>query len=111
MKQFAIKLDLEYYGLATLDFIKFVDELPCILEYVEGSFETDENITLEVSEDGKTLFFNVSDDIELEQGESIANNPQIGRIVPEIMQTNFREIMAKKYRIVYRIENDRIAWR
>ena len=47
-------------------------------------------------------------DYLIEQGESIVSNPQIGRIVPEIMQTNFREIIAKKYRIVYRIENDRI---
>jgi len=40
----------------------------------------------------------------VERGESIPQNPQIGRIVPEISNPTIREIISKKYRIVYRIK-------
>ena len=42
-------------------------------------------------------------DYLVERGESVFQNPQIGRIVPEISDPKIREIIAKKYRIVYRI--------
>jgi len=44
----------------------------------------------------------------IERAESVSQNPQIGRIVPEISNQNIREILAKKYRIVYRITENRI---
>jgi len=44
----------------------------------------------------------------IEQGESISQNPKIGRIVPEISNPNIRELITKKYRIVYRIKSDQI---
>jgi len=40
----------------------------------------------------------------IEQGESIALNPHIGRIVPEISNPKIRELIVKKYRIVYRVQ-------
>ena len=44
----------------------------------------------------------------IEQGESISQNPKIGRIVPEISNPNLRELITKKYRIVYRIKSNQI---
>ena len=44
----------------------------------------------------------------VDRGESIFKNPQIGRNVPEISNPNIRELIAKKYRIVYYIQSDQI---
>lgn len=44
----------------------------------------------------------------IERGESISQNQEIGRIVPEISNPSIRELIAKKYRIVYRIKKDNI---
>jgi addiction module RelE/StbE family toxin len=44
----------------------------------------------------------------IEQGESIAHNPHIGRIVPEISNPEIRELIVKKYRIVYRVHEQGI---
>jgi len=44
----------------------------------------------------------------VDRAESISLNPHIGRIVPELSDKTIREIIAKKYRIVYRITNERI---
>ncbi len=44
----------------------------------------------------------------IERGDSISQNPDIGRIVPEISNPGIRELIAKKYRLVYRIKNDKI---
>ena len=44
----------------------------------------------------------------IERGESISQNPQIGRIVPEISIPEIREIIVKKYRIVYKIKKEKI---
>jgi toxin ParE1/3/4 len=47
-------------------------------------------------------------DYLIDRGESLGDHPQMGRIVPEIGNENIREIIAKKYRIIYRISNERI---
>ena len=44
----------------------------------------------------------------IEQGESISQNPKIGRTVPEISNPYIREIIANKYRIVYRLKKKTI---
>ena len=44
----------------------------------------------------------------IERGESISRNPKIGRTVPEISNPDIREIIVKKYRIVYRVKKDKI---
>ena len=44
----------------------------------------------------------------IQRGEEVPKNPRIGRIVPEISNPNVREIIAKKYRIVYRIQKNTI---
>ncbi|MBN2410148.1 type II toxin-antitoxin system RelE/ParE family toxin [candidate division KSB1 bacterium] len=45
----------------------------------------------------------------VEHGELIAQNPWIGRIVPELANPDIREIIVKKYRLVYKIEKEKIV--
>ena len=40
--------------------------------------------------------------------ESIPDNPESGRVVPEIRNPDYRERFVHKYRIIYRIESERI---
>lgn len=44
----------------------------------------------------------------IERGESISQNPKIGCVVPEISNPSIRELITKKYRIVYRIKKGKI---
>ena len=44
----------------------------------------------------------------IEQGESIALNPHMGRMVPEISNPEIRELIIKKYRIVYHVHEQEI---
>ena len=40
--------------------------------------------------------------------KKIENHPEIGRIIPELPMSGYREILYKKYRIIYRISNEDI---
>jgi toxin ParE1/3/4 len=44
----------------------------------------------------------------IERAESLSNNPLRGRAVPEISNPDIRELIFKKYRIVYRIRGKSI---
>ncbi len=44
----------------------------------------------------------------IERGKFIAQNPHIGRMVPEISNPEIRGLIIKKYRIVYRVQKSRI---
>lgn len=44
----------------------------------------------------------------IDQGETLKDNPRIGRIVREIDNENIRELIAKKYRIIYRVSEERV---
>ncbi len=39
----------------------------------------------------------------IDQGETLKDHPKIGRIVSEVGNENIRELIAKKYRIIYRV--------
>ena len=41
--------------------------------------------------------------------EELKSSPEIGRIVPEIRNNQFRELIYGNYRIIYRIEAEQIA--
>ena len=41
--------------------------------------------------------------------EQLKSSPEIGRIVPEIRNEQFRELIYGNYRIVYRIEKEQIS--
>jgi plasmid stabilization system protein ParE len=44
----------------------------------------------------------------LEKGESVAHFPELGRMVPEFGRDDIRERFIYSYRLIYRIEIDRI---
>jgi len=44
----------------------------------------------------------------VETAEAILNHPELGRIVPEIDDRSIRERLVYSYRIIYRIEQERI---
>jgi len=44
----------------------------------------------------------------LEQADLLFENPRRGRLVPEIANPDIRELIFKKYRIVYRLKANRI---
>ncbi len=44
----------------------------------------------------------------IERGESILQNPKIGRVGPEISNPCIRELITKKYRMVYRVKKGKI---
>ena len=41
--------------------------------------------------------------------EQLRLNPEIGRIVPEIMEHQFRELIYGNYRVIYRVETKQIS--
>ena len=41
--------------------------------------------------------------------EQLKLSPKMGRIVQEILDTNYRELIYRNYRIIYRIENKQIS--
>jgi len=41
--------------------------------------------------------------------EQLKSSPEIGRVVPEINNTQFREIIYGNYRVIYRIEKIQIS--
>jgi len=41
--------------------------------------------------------------------EQLEISPELGRVVPEIGNIQFRELICSNYRIIYRIEQDRIS--
>ena len=41
--------------------------------------------------------------------EQLKSSPEIGRIVPEIRNNQFRELIYGNYRIIYRIEQEKIS--
>ena len=44
----------------------------------------------------------------IEAAEHLANFPLVGRLVPEAEQENIRELLFHHYRIIYRVEEERI---
>ncbi len=44
----------------------------------------------------------------IDQTEALEDHPRLGRVVPETGNENIREIIARKYRIIYRVSEDGI---
>jgi len=44
----------------------------------------------------------------IDRGETLVSNHRIGRLVPEISNPDIREIIARNYRVVYRIKEEEI---
>lgn len=41
----------------------------------------------------------------IDRAETVVGNPKMGRVVPELRDEDIREIIAKNYRIVYRLKS------
>jgi plasmid stabilization system protein ParE len=44
----------------------------------------------------------------IRRGDSLSRTPRIGRRVPELLDSGFREIIAGAYRIVYRLDESQV---
>lgn len=67
-----------------------------------------ENIYNYISFDNKSAAQKVAERI-FKKVESLAKNPERGRIVPETNREEIREIFEGEYRIIYRIETKRVS--
>lgn len=45
----------------------------------------------------------------IERTRSLSRYPSIGRVVPEVGDEAFREILVHSYRVIYRVERDRVT--
>ena len=45
----------------------------------------------------------------VETAESIPEYPQLGRVVPELGDSNIRERLVHRYRLIYRLEESRVV--
>lgn len=45
----------------------------------------------------------------IETAETISEYPQLGRMVPELGEPNIRERLVHRYRLIYRLEQDRVV--
>jgi len=73
---------LYYFGEEALNDVQFVDELPCIIEYRDNAriflnyddpeSEITDQFTIEVSADGKTIWFNSTGGFTIEDGQVVA---------------------------------------
>ena len=64
------KLELKYYGEEPIYEIKFKDVLPCILEYA-GNYQSTINVTVQVSEDKKIVWFNATPEVIVSDGTTV----------------------------------------
>jgi len=65
------KLSFTYYGNQVLTDVRIKDELPCVLEaYDLITWTSNKNFSREISSDGKTIWFNLSED-EISDGETV----------------------------------------
>ncbi|MBI9071228.1 MAG: type II toxin-antitoxin system RelE/ParE family toxin [Melioribacteraceae bacterium] len=60
-----------------------------------------------IAKDNSVTAINFIDKL-ISAGESILDNPEKGRVVPELSIKNIREIIYKNYRIVYVIKQNQI---
>lgn len=47
--------------------------------------------------------------LALETGNSLSSLPERGRIVPEVGDSNVRELFVFAYRLIYRVHDDRVV--
>ncbi len=85
--------------------IEFAESAVCDLEEIRDWYADQQ-----VPDVGKRLIAEV-----IAQAESLATLPESGRVVPELGLANLREIIYPPFRIVYRLDADRIriirVWR
>ena len=68
--------------------------------WTERAINDLEGIEIYIASDNPEMATEFVEEI-LESASIISDNPQIGRIVPELSQESLRELIHKNYRIVY----------
>ncbi|MDC2888976.1 type II toxin-antitoxin system RelE/ParE family toxin [Psychrosphaera algicola] len=64
-----------------------------------------ESISDYIALDKESAAINWVNDI-LDSTDSLANQPEMGRAVPELLGTNYRELIVGNYRVIYSIGSD-----
>lgn len=77
------------------------------LEWTEPSLLDLENLREYIAKDSE---YYASQFIEriIEAAETLQEQPRIGRVVPEAEDETIRELLFQNYRIMYRVEPDRV---
>jgi toxin ParE1/3/4 len=73
-------------------------------EALERLMEVENFISLDSPERAEKFVDEIIEHIE----KTLPGNPRLGRVVPEIAHPNIRELIFKKYRIVYRQNKNNI---
>jgi toxin ParE1/3/4 len=81
--------------------------MACLLEWSPEAIEDIESIASFIERDSLWFAKVVASKI-ISTAETIPLNPEMGRVVPEIARKNIRERFVYSYRIIYRIEPERI---
>ena len=77
------------------------------IEWTQPALSDLENIRDYISRDSEYYAARFIEKI-IEAVENLENLPKIGRSVPEAEDENIREILLHNYRIMYRVETDRV---
>jgi len=77
-------------------------------EALRRLFEIEDFISLDSSERAEKFIDQVIEHAVIEHAETLLDKPGRGRTVPEISNPDIRELIFKKYRIVYRIKGNSI---
>ncbi|ACF43125.1 type II toxin-antitoxin system RelE/ParE family toxin [Pelodictyon phaeoclathratiforme] len=82
--------------------------MACLLAWSPEALEDVELIASFVERDSLWYAKIVASKI-VSAAENIPSNPEMGRMVPEIADKNIRELFVYSYRLIYRIEPERIV--
>ena len=82
--------------------------MACLLAWSPEALEDVELIASFVERDSLWYAKIVTSKI-VSAAENISSNPEMGRMVPEIADKNIRELFVYSYRLIYRIEPERIV--
>ncbi|MGB7511661.1 MAG: type II toxin-antitoxin system RelE/ParE family toxin [Pelodictyon phaeoclathratiforme] len=82
--------------------------MACLLAWSPEALEDVELIASFVERDSLWYAKIVASKI-VSAAENIPSNPEMGRMVPEIADKNIRELFVYSYRLIYRIEPERVV--
>lgn len=75
------------------------------VKWTEQSFKDIDSICEYISRDSKYYAYTFADKL-FDAGESLNKYSQRGRIVPELLKENIREIFVNDYRMIYTVKDE-----
>jgi len=82
--------------------------MACLLAWSPEALEDVELIASYIERDS-LLYAKIVASKIVSTAENIPLNPAMGRMVPEIADNNIRELFVYSYRLIYRIESERVV--